>query len=206
MVDFRYAISLTKIEQLLRINAGVHVMKTLLTTMAIILSSIPMYVNAEAKFGIESSLLPYYLDGYHVSAWYGDNGYRARFEVSEASYPDEMVASGFTSSEVSFYEVEFDAYFGSQKNEFRGFWIGAGVGQSEHSITAISSNTSSNIISNDLHVSTGYTYSMMKNITVNPWVGASYYLGFPDDVVVGSDTWSPEALQLVGGFNLGIDF
>ncbi len=67
-------------------------------------------LQAQGRFGVESNLVPFFLDGYHISAWHGKEGYRARLVTAQAEYPDDLTAQGFEDKRLTFYEIEFDIF------------------------------------------------------------------------------------------------
>ena len=163
-------------------------------------------VMAEGKYGIESNLVPFFLDGYHASVWYGKNGYRARVVTAKSDYPSSLVQSGFEDQTLTFYEVEFDIFFGDKKDQFRGLWIAAGYGRTKQEIRSETTGSEASIRTNDIHFGTGYTFEITNDITLNPWIGGAYHLNIPTNVEVGSEVWNPDDIDLVGGVKLGYEF
>ena len=166
----------------------------------------PSLAQAEGKYGFESNVPTFFLGGYHGSFWYGDNGYRARLVTAKAVYPSGLVEAGFKDKTLTFLEVEFDFFFGESANKFRGFWLSGGGGRTKQEITSEKTGVAASIYTDDFHFGAGYTFEVAPRITVNPWVGGDYHLNSPRAVAVGSETWNPKELELVGGIKLGIDF
>lgn len=163
-------------------------------------------VQAEGKYGFESNVTVFLLDGYHGSVWYGENGYRVRVVTAKAVYPSGMVASGFKNKILTFNEIEFDVFFGKNKNDFHGAWVAGGLGRTKHEITSKTTDMSNQIYTIDIHFGTGYTHEILENFTVNPWLGGVYHVDAPDSVAVGDEIWSPKKINFVGGVKLGFEF
>jgi hypothetical protein len=127
--------------------------------------------------------------------------------TAKSSYPSGLVESGFKDQTLTFfYEIEFDVFFGENKDNFRGFWLAGGFGRTKHDITSETTGIDASIHTNDIHFGTGYTFEISKNFTVNPWIGAAYHINAPSSVAVGSEVWSPKEIDLVGGLKLGFEF
>lgn len=162
------------------------------------------YANAE--IGIESETLAFLNKGYHGSIWYGSGGKRIRLVYSKVTFPGAFEPEGFTNLTARFKEVEFDFFVGDQRDNFRGLWIALGGGQTNMSIESKTTSATATITSNDLHTGIGYAVSVRGGFYVNPWIGADVHLNTPNRVQVGSETWYPRRVDLVGGMKLGLQF
>ncbi|TGV00740.1 hypothetical protein [Flavivirga rizhaonensis] len=159
-------------------------------------------IQTKFKVGVETNILPFLYNGYHGSIWGGKNGYRLRLVTAKTDYPSSTVPEGFSKVNLTFYEVEFDAFFGRRKSEFIGFWLASGIGRTTHEATT-SNGISDKTTTTDIHFGIGYTFSVWKGLTVNPWVGGAWHTDFPDEIVVGSEIWRPNSLSPVGGLKIG---
>ena len=166
----------------------------------------PGTAQADGKYGFESNVPTFLLDGHHGSVWYGENGRRARAVVAKAVYPGDLTEAGFKDKTLTFFELEFDFFFGEHAANFRGPWLASGFGRTRQEITSQSSGSRVGISTNDFHFGGGYTFGLTQRTTINPWVGGDYHLNSPDAVAVGNETWNPKTLGLVGGVKVGIDF
>lgn len=179
---------------------------SLMTTILMLAIASPGIAQAEWRYGFESNVPTFFLDGYHASAWYGKDGLRFRLVSSEAVYPDHFTETGFKDKTLTFLEIEFDYFLGSDASRFRGFWVACGTGRTKQKITSKNSGAVARIETYDFHFGTGYVFELSEIFTLNPWVGGDYHLDTPSTVSVGGETWDPEELELVGGLKVGIDF
>lgn len=161
---------------------------------------------ASADFGIEAETMAFLNKGYHGSVWYGAAGKRVRLVYSRVTYPGPFNPEGFTNMTSRFKEIEFDFFVGDQRNHFRGLWIAIGGGQTDMSIESKTSGATANIVCNDLHSGIGYAVPVQGNFYINPWIGADMHLNAPEQVRVGTETWNPRKIDLVGGMKLGFEF
>ncbi len=157
----------------------------------------------EIKVGIETNILPFFYNGYHGSLWVGKNGYRARLVAAKADYPKNTVPDGFRKMTLSFYEIEFDIFFGDKKTEFLGWWLATGIGQTNHQVTTLINDLTENVNTIDIHIGIGYTFNLWKGLTVNPWGGLAWHTNFPNEITVGSEVWEPKSISPVGGLKIG---
>ncbi|MBI5890685.1 MAG: hypothetical protein HZB47_08420 [Nitrosomonadales bacterium] len=162
--------------------------------------------NADAAIGIESETLTFLNKGYHGSVWYGSGGKRIRFVYSRVTFPEAFSPEGFTNLTARFKEFEFDFFVGEKRDDFRGLWIAVGGGRTDMSIESKTTGATATISTNDFHTGTGYAAPIANNFYVNPWIGADVHLNAPDNVQVGTETWHPRKVDLVGGIKLGFDF
>jgi hypothetical protein len=162
------------------------------------------YANAE--FGIESETMTFLNKGYHGSVWYGSGGKRIRLVYSRVTYPEQFNPAGFTNLTSRFKEIEFDFFVGEKRDDFRGLWFAMGGGQTDMSIQSKATGATAKITCNDLHTGIGYAVSVLDGFYVNPWIGADVHLNAPKQVQVGTETWNPRMIDLVGGMKLGFEF
>lgn len=161
---------------------------------------------AYAEFGIESETMTFLNKGYHASVWYGSGGKRVRLVYSRVTYPEQFAPDGFTNLTARFKEIEFDFFMGEGRNDFRGFWFAIGGGQTDMSIESKTTGATANITATDLHSGIGYAVPVVGGFYVNPWIGADFHLNAPEQVQVGTETWNPRKIDLVGGMKLGFEF
>lgn len=180
--------------------------KIIISAPLLALNAYSNVAQAQSHYGFESNVTTFIGNGYHGSFWYGKNGLRARAILSRAVYPDKLTADGFKDKTLTYREVEFDFFFGANADKFRGFWLAAGFGRTDHEITSKSTEIQASISTNDLHFGGGYTFELTSRFTCNPWLGGDYHASAPDEVKVGNETWNPKKLELVAGLKLGIDF
>lgn len=178
----------------------------LLATIVMACFATPDVARAEAHYGFESNVPTFFLNGYHGSFWYGNNGQRVRLVSAKAVYPHGQTEAGFRDKTLTFLEIELDFFFGEHADEFRGFWLASGIGRTRQEVTSEATGTKFSIGTNDFHFGAGYVFEVATRVTLNPWIGGDYHLNSPSTVFAGSETWNPRKLELVGGIKLGIDF
>jgi hypothetical protein len=171
-----------------------------------LLSSCLISGFANADIGIESETMAFLNKGYHASVWYGSRGKRIRLVYSKVTYPGPFNPEGFTNLTSRFKEIEFDFFVGEKRDAFRGLWIALGGGQTDMSIQSKSTAATANITSNDFHTGIGYAVPVLGGFYINPWIGADVHLNAPKNVQVGTETWNPRKVDLVGGMKLGFEF
>lgn len=177
------------------------------TFIVILLTSMILFSNlASADYGFEFESITYLNKGYHGSAWYGKNGKRVRLIYASVTYPEMLNPDGFKNYTSTFKEIEFDFYFGEDKDNFREIWFAAGAGQTDMSVESKSTGKTATITSTDFHTGVGYAISVKNNFYINPWIGADVHLDAPKTVNVGSEIWQPQIIEIVGGMKLGFDF
>lgn len=172
----------------------------------VLLTNCLFSAHARADFGLESETMAFLNKGYHGSIWYGSGGTRARLVYSRVTFPGAFNPEGFTNLTARFREIEFDFFVGDQRNEFRGLWIAIGGGQTDMSIESKTTGATASITCNDLHSGIGYAIPVQGGFYVNPWIGIDIHLNAPEQVRVGTETWNPRKVDLVGGMKLGFQF
>ncbi len=157
------------------------------------------------SFGIESEIMTWINQGYHGSFWIGKKGLRTRFVVAKATYPDNFNPEGFTNLTSEFYEIEFDYFFGENRNDFRGFWVALGTGYTKQSIESESTNITRSIDLISMHTGVGYAINLYKGLYINPWLGITLHLN-TQEINVGSEIWEPNLIDPVLGAKIGYSF
>ena len=184
-------------------------MKTIKIVFAVVIlfSNISLYAQSKEKlsFGLESEIMTWINKGYHGSFWVGKKGLRARLVIAKATYPDKFTPEGFTNLTSEFYEMEFDYFFGKNKNDFRGLWVALGTGYTKQSIESKTSEISASIDLIDLHTGIGFAISLYKGLYINPWIGIDLHLN-SQDINVGNEHWKPNLIDPVLGAKIGYSF
>jgi len=157
------------------------------------------------SFGVESEIMTWLNQGYHGSFWIGKKGFRARFVVAKATYPDNFNPEGFTNLTSEFYEIEFDYFFGKKRNKFRGLWVALGTGYTKQNIESETTNITASTDLIAMHTGVGYAINLYKGLYINPWVGITLHLN-AQEVNVGNEIWKPNLIDPVFGAKIGYSF
>ena len=134
---------------------------------------VPAQSSSDTKggtyIGIEQDVLPYFLKGWIACAWVGQNKTRLRIAYAHATSPDLFNPDGFTNSKTRALGFQFEQFF---KPEFKGFWVGPGIGYWWNTIDSEvdTENPSQSFESLIISLGGGYNWYLWKGLYVSPWV------------------------------------
>lgn len=141
--------------------------------------------------------------GYSAQLWYGYQKFRVRGVIAGFTMPDKLMGNDdFTNLETTATALIIDYFL---KNDFRGWWFGAGIEMWDNTITSKIDNN--NYCYND-YVATagsGYIFKIYKNFYVEPW-GAVHYVVNNEKVTVGATEHQTKKFQGEVSLKLGWHF
>lgn len=177
---------------------------TLLFTFFCLLNPADQKVYAQdgsLKFGIETDVLPFALNGYIGAAWIGQGHFRVRALHASVKMPAIVVPDEFTNNRIRSTAVLID-YF--REEGFRGWWIGGGYVLWDGSIALADRSAGAEYTTHLLNGSIGYQFPFGDHFYLSPWAGMSIRVAGDKNIPVGSETFKPwllnPELSLKGGW------
>lgn len=155
------------------------------------------------NFGIELDVLPYATGGYFGAGWIGKNKWRTRALLADVNKPDFTTKDGFTNHHVKAYAAVLDRFL---KDNWKGWWIGAGPVYWKSNIQSDSSNATKNFENFLLNGSLGYNFTPCKNIYISPWAGLSLKVSGNDAFVLDNKEYNLPLLNPEASVKFGILF
>lgn len=166
-------------------------------------------IKTKQTVGVAIDLLPPVMSamtnnfGYSAQLWYGYNKFRVRGVIAGFNMPDKMMGnSDFKDLRMTVTAVIID-YF--KDNNFKGWWIGAGLELWNNSITSKIDNkkyTFNNFVAT---AGGGYIFKVYKNFYVEPW-GAVHYVLNNDKASVGATEYKTKKFQGEVSLKIGWHF
>lgn len=155
------------------------------------------------NFGLELDVLPYATGGYFGAGWVGKDKWRGRALFGDVNKPDFVTKEGFTNHHIKAYAVLLDRFL---KNDWKGWWIGAGPVYWKSNIQSEDSNATKNFDNFLLNGSLGYNFTLYKNIYISPWAGLSLKVGGNDEFVLDNKAYNLPLLNPEASIKFGISF
>ncbi|HSD08421.1 hypothetical protein [Flavobacterium sp.] len=159
--------------------------------------------NNKWNFGLELDVLPYATGGYFGAGWIGKDNWRGRALFADVNRPDFVTKDGFTDHHVKAYAILLDRFL---KDNWKGWWIGAGPVYWKSDIQSDSSNASKNFDNFLLNGSLGYNFTIYKNIYISPWAGLSLKVGGNDEFTLDNKEYNLPLLNPEASIKFGIYF
>lgn len=153
--------------------------------------------------GFELDALPYLSGGWYGSAWVGRDRVRIRPVVASTELPSFLVEEGFSDAKVEAYALIVDWFF---RDDFRGFWVGAGAEYWKSSVTNETNGGTADWNNTVATVGGGYVWKIAGNFYVNPWVAGHLIVGGPTSVPAGGATYNPKRFSPEASVKLGWHF
>jgi|APLak6261660806_1056025.scaffolds.fasta_scaffold10780_2 hypothetical protein len=155
------------------------------------------------NFGLELDVLPYATGGYFGAGWIGKNKWRTRVLLADVNKPEFTTKDGFTNHHVKAYVVLLDCFL---KDNWKGWWIGAGPVYWKSNIQSDNSNVTKNFDNFLLNGSLGYNFTVYKNIYISPWAGLSLKVSGNDEFVLDNKEYNLPLLNPEASVKFGIYF
>lgn len=155
------------------------------------------------NFGLELDVLPYATGGYFGAGWVGKDKWRGRALFADVNKPDFVTKEGFTNHHIKACAVLLDRFL---KNDWKGWWIGAGPVYWKSNIQSEGSNATKNFDNFLLNGSLGYNFTLYKNIYISPWAGLSLKVGGNDEFVLDNKAYNLPLLNPEASIKFGIFF
>lgn len=153
--------------------------------------------------GFELDALPYLSGGWYGSAWVGRDRVRIRPVVASTELPSFLVEEGFSDAKVEAYALVVDGFF---RDDFRGFWVGAGAEYWKNGVTNDADGGTGEWNNTVATVGGGYVWKIAGNLYVNPWVAGHLIVGGPTSLRVGGATYNPKRFSPEASVKLGWHF
>lgn len=130
--------------------------------------------------------------GYSAQLWYGYKKFRVRGVMAGFTMPDQLMGNeDFTNLETTATALIFDYFL---KNNFRGWWFGAGVERWNNTITAELNSQAYKFHDVVATAGSGYIFMVYRNFYVEPW-GALHFVLNDEKVTVGATEYSTKKFQ-----------
>jgi len=162
-------------------------------------------LNAEIKFGTELDALPFATGGYYLSAFAGFDNIRFRTVLSQVNIPQFVVQDGFDENSLIAYTFLID-YFLNSKKEMSGFWIGGGYELWKSEIRNNENKIKKEYSNNVATFGAGYTFTLYKNIYLNPWGAGHLLLDKDIEFPVGGTNLELKRFSYEASLKVGIIF
>jgi len=166
-------------------------------------------LKTKQTVGVAIDLLPPIMSattgnfGYSAQLWYGYKKFRVRGVIAGLTMPDKLMGNDdFTNLKTTATALIFDYFL---KNNFRGWWFGAGVEMWDNTITSKIDNNKYCFNNYVATAGSGYILKVYKNFYVEPW-GAVHYILNNENVTVGSTEYKTKKFQGEISFKVGWHF
>lgn len=159
--------------------------------------------NNKWNIGIELDILPYATGGYFGAGWVGKDKWRGRALFADVNKPDFVTKDGFSDHHIKAYAVILDRFL---KDNWKGWWIGAGPVYWKSDIQSDSSNAAKKFENFLLNGSLGYNFTIYKNFYVSPWAGLSLKVGGSDNFVLDNKEYNLPLLNPEASVKFGFYF
>ncbi len=180
-----------------------------LTSNTSILKSQTDSITTKKTIGVAVDLLPPVMSaasghfGYSGQIWYGYNKFRVRGVIAGFQMPDKLMGNDdFKDLKTTATALIVDYFL---KNNFKGWWIGAGFEMWNNKITSKTDNNNHRFTNYVATAGSGYIFKVYKNFYVEPW-GAVHYILNNDNVSVGTTEYKTKKFQGEVSLKLGWHF
>jgi len=130
--------------------------------------------------------------GYSAQLWYGYKNYRIRGVIAGFTMPDKIMGNDvFTDLKTNVTALIFDYFL---KENFSGWWFGAGIERWNNEITSKTANRDYSFNNYVATIGSGYIFKVYKNFYVEPW-GALHYVLNDESVAVGESKYETKKFQ-----------
>jgi hypothetical protein len=130
--------------------------------------------------------------GYSAQLWFGYKKFRVRGVIAGFTMPDKLMGNeDFTAMETTATALIFDYFL---KNNFRGWWFGAGVENWNNTITLQTNNLDYNFRDVVATAGSGYIFKVYRNFYLEPW-GALHCVLNNKKVTVGAAEYRTKKFQ-----------
>jgi hypothetical protein len=157
------------------------------------------------KFGSEIDVLPYATKGYYGSAFTGRDGWRFRGVAARSTTPSFLVTDGFKEKRTDAYALLVDRFFGSERLELKGFWIGGGGEYWRNRIRTDESPEFAHYNNFMLTVGGGYVWKFSRHFYLNPW-GGHFVADGERKIAVSGKTYEQPVFTPEFSFKVGFTF
>jgi hypothetical protein len=141
--------------------------------------------------------------GYSAQLWYGYKKFRVRGVIAGFTMPDKLMGNeDFEDLNTTAAALIFDYFL---KNNFKGWWFGAGVEMWNNTITAKMNNQAYDFRDYVATAGSGYIFKVYKNFYVEPW-GAVHYILNDEKVTVGETEYKTKKFQGEVSLKIGWHF
>lgn len=155
-------------------------------------------LKTKQTVGVAIDLLPPIMSattgnfGYSAQLWYGYKKFRVRGVIAGFQMPDKLMGNDDFKNLKTTATALISDYF--RKNNFKGWWLGAGVEMWNNTIT--SKTTSLDYCFKDFVATagSGYIFKVYKNFYVEPW-GAVHCVLNNEKVPVGTAEYQTKRFQ-----------
>lgn len=148
--------------------------------------------------GLAIDLLPPVLSatagsfGYSAQVWYGYKKFRIRGVIAGFTMPDNMMGNDdFENLRTDAVALIFDYFL---KNNFKGWWLGAGFEMWNTTITYKMNYQNYEFTDYVATAGSGYIFSVYRNFYVEPW-GALHYTLNNEKVTIGNVSFKTKKIQ-----------
>lgn len=166
-------------------------------------------LKTKQTVGVAIDLLPPIMSattgnfGYSAQLWYGYKKFRVRGVIAGFTMPDKLMGNDdFINLETTATALIFDYFL---KNNFRGWWFGAGVEMWDNTITSKIDNHNYGFTDYVATAGSGYIFKVYKNFYVEPW-GAVHYVLNNENVTVGATEYKTKKFQGEVSIKVGWNF
>jgi len=141
--------------------------------------------------------------GYSGQLWYGYKKFRVRGVIAGFTVPDKVMGNeDFEDLNTTATALIFDYFL---KNNFKGWWFGAGVEKWNNTITSKMNNREYDFKNNVATAGSGYIIKVYKNFYIEPW-GAVHYILNDKQVTVGETVYKSKKFQGEVSLKIGWHF
>jgi hypothetical protein len=152
--------------------------------------------------GIEQDVLPYLLKGFIGTVWLGKGNSRYRLSYAQATAPKFFIGKDLISDKVKAVGLSYEYFF---KDDFKGLWLGPGLGFWQNDVTFENGITTKNK-SFILTLGSGYNISLSNWLYVSPWVALHTRLTGTNEVNAFYQSYKPAILTPEVSFKVGVKF
>ncbi|HBZ65749.1 MAG TPA: hypothetical protein DEO70_02855 [Bacteroidales bacterium] len=155
-------------------------------------------LEVKQTVGVAIDLLPPVMSamagnfGYSAQLWYGYKKFRVRGVIAGFTMPDKLMGNDdFKNLHTTATALIFDYFL---KNNFRGWWFGAGFEMWDNTITMKLNNQDYGFKDYVATAGSGYIFKVYKNFYVEPW-GALHYVLNDEKVTFGETSYKTKKFQ-----------
>ncbi|MEI7828238.1 MAG: hypothetical protein WCI31_00640 [Prolixibacteraceae bacterium] len=166
-------------------------------------------LKTKQTVGVAIDLLPPVMSaisgnfGYSAQLWYGYKKFRIRGVIAGFQMPDKLMGNdNFTKLKTTATALIFDYFL---KNNFKGWWMGAGVEMWNNTITSKTTNLDGSFKDYVATAGSGYIIKVYKNFYVEPW-GAVHCVLNNENAAAGTAEYQTRKFQGEVSLKIGWHF